>query len=150
MCGLPARKAFLLTYLVFLRNDILGIQLPRMKLIVVTVLCQCFFLNFMQFAISCFINFLRGLFTQSVVTKWVFFLKNSFRIYKFLNLFCNSLHLLLVLVSFIVRDAVDSKINRVFKTPPSAKCDSDGIGLESHICNFFSVARGKRRALELL
>ena len=42
MCGLPARKAFLLTYLVFLRNDILGIQLPRMKLIVVTVLCQCF------------------------------------------------------------------------------------------------------------
>ena len=32
----------------------------------------------------------------------------------------------------------------------SSKCDSDGIGLESHICNFFSVSRGKRRALELL
>ena len=73
-----------------------------------------------------------------------------FRIYKYLNLFCNSLHVLLVLVSFLVRDAVDSKINRVFKAPPSAKCDSDGIGLESHICNFFSVSRGKRRALELL
>ena len=42
-------------------------------------------------------------------------LVNSFRIYKFLNLFCNSLHVLLVLVSFVVRDAVDSKINRVFK-----------------------------------
>ena len=37
-----ARKAFPLTYSVFLRNDILGIQLPRMKLIVVTVLCQSF------------------------------------------------------------------------------------------------------------
>ena len=75
---------------------------------------------------------------------------NYFRIYKFLNLFCNSLHVLLVLVSFLVRDAVDSKINRVFKTPPSAKFDSDGIRLASPICNFFSVSRGRRRALELL
>ena len=42
----------------------------------------------------------------------------SVRIYKFLNLFCNSLHVLLVLVSFVVRDAVGSKIKRVFKCHP--------------------------------
>ena len=41
--------------------------------------------------------------------------KHSFRIYKFLNLFCNSLHALLVLVSFVVGDAVDSEINRSFE-----------------------------------
>ena len=36
------RKAFPLTYLVFLRDDILGIQLPRMNNMVETVLCQFF------------------------------------------------------------------------------------------------------------
>ena len=86
-----------------------------MNNIVETVLCQ-FFLNSMQFAISCFKNFLCGIFTQNVVTKWVF-LKNSFRIFKFLILFCNSLHVLLVLVKFLVRDAVDSKIKRALKLP---------------------------------
>ena len=36
------KKAFHLTYLVFLRDDILGIQLPRMNNIIDTVLCQSF------------------------------------------------------------------------------------------------------------
>ena len=72
------------------------------------------FLNFMQFASSCFINFLRGRLTQNVVPRWIFF-QNSFRIHKFLNLFCNSLHVLLVLVGFVVKDAVNSKINTLFE-----------------------------------
>ena len=41
-CFVVYRKAFPQTYLVFLRNDILGIQLPRMNIIVETVLCQFF------------------------------------------------------------------------------------------------------------
>ena len=68
------RKAFPLTYLVFLRDDILGIQPPRMKTSLKLYFVSSF-LNFKQFAISCFINFLRGLFTQNVVTKWVVFKK---------------------------------------------------------------------------
>ena len=43
------------------------------------------------------------------------YLKIPCRIYKCLNLFCNSLHVLLVLASFVVRDAVDSEINRSFQ-----------------------------------
>ena len=37
------KKAFPLTYSVFLRNDILGIQLPPVNNIVETVLCQSFY-----------------------------------------------------------------------------------------------------------
>ena len=56
-----SRKASLPTYSDFLRMDILGILLPRM----ITTLTLYFVspsLNFMQFAIACFMNFLRGLF----------------------------------------------------------------------------------------
>ena len=44
-----------------------------------------------------------------------FLKKYFFRIRKFLNLFCNSLHALFVLVGFVDGDAVDSEINRLFQ-----------------------------------
>ena len=34
--------------------------------------------------------------------------------HKFLDLFCDSMHVLIVRVSFVVGDAVDSEINRLF------------------------------------
>ena len=40
----------------------------------------------------------------------LFFFFNFFRSHKF----CNALHVLLVLVNFVVRDAVDSEIKRLF------------------------------------
>ena len=58
-------------------------------------------------------NFLRGLLIENVVLRWVVFCY-FFWDHKFLNLFCNSLHVLLVLASFVVGDAVDSEIDRLF------------------------------------
>ena len=44
--------------------------------------------------------------------------------HKFLDLLRDSLLVLLVRVSFVVGDAVDSEMNRLLDFPPSAKCDS--------------------------
>ena len=107
------RKAFLLTYLSFLRMDILGIRLPRLNNIADIVSCESFSESHAT-RNSLLHKFSSRPFHSECCPRWVFF-QNSFRIYKFLNLFCNSLHVLLVLVNFVVRDAVVLKINRLFE-----------------------------------
>ena len=59
-------------------------------------------------------NFVHGLFTENIGPLVSRPLKKFFCIHKVLDLLCDSLHVLLVLVSFVVGDAVDSEINRLF------------------------------------
>ena len=62
---------------------------------------------------------------ESVVLRRVV-IQNFFRFHKFLNLFCNSLSVLLVLVNFVVRDVVDrvncNSLMHLGKSSRSVKC----------------------------
>ena len=83
-----SKKAFLPTYSAFLRMDILGVLLPRMNNNADIVLCQSF--AELHAIRNCLLHeFSSRPFTQDVLLWWIL-LKKPFRIYKFLNLFCNS------------------------------------------------------------
>ena len=108
------RKVFPLTYLVFLRNDILGIQLPRMNIIVETVLCQ-FFTEFHAIRNILLHKFSsRPFHTECCHQVFFFFLKKKF---------CSYLQVSELVLQFFARTARPckssslgmSKINRVFK-----------------------------------
>ena len=90
-------------------------------------------------------NFLHGLFTENVVLRRVVY-QNFFCSHKFLDLFCDSLHVLLVRVSFVDGDAVDSEIIRLFDflLGPSA------FGSEFQACKLLLVSRGMLTVLDLV
>ena len=91
--------------------DILEIQPHCTSSNIDIVLCQ-FFAEF-HVTPSCLLHeFFHGLFTENGVLGWV--VLNLFWSHKFLSLFCDSLHVLLVLTSLVVGDVVDSGINGLF------------------------------------
>ena len=110
-------KAFLLTYSTFLRMDTLEIQPLCMNSNVDIVLC--YFFAELHVTRSCLLHKFSSrpshLECCPQVSRFFFKKKKLNDVASFLNLFCNSLHVLLVLVSFVVRDAVDSEINRLFE-----------------------------------
>ena len=110
--SVSSKKAFLPTYSAFLRMDILGTLLPRMNTNAGIVLCQSF--AELHAIRNCLLHELSSRPFHSGCCPQMDPLKKNFRIDKFLILFCNSSHVLLVLVGFVARYAVDSKINRLF------------------------------------
>ena len=69
--------------------------------------------------------------------------------HKFLDLFYDSLHVLRVRVSFVVGDAVDSEINRLFDVLLRPSATSEGSGQSSSL-QILSVSRGILAVLDLV